>query len=258
MSTDSTAPAAEKTKETPPSAPPDGYGALDSDRVHDTIRVLSQRISERFPGSGLSRVCSELQSLSSQTRRNIRSIQQPIWSLRLCRYGLLALILAGLIFTAFSLRPDWLRHHFSIIDIIQTLEAGINDVVLISIAVFFIWSIESRVKRHRALRSLHQLRSIAHVIDMHQLTKDPDRFLNQRQDTASSPKMQTVTTAFGLRRYLDYCSEMLSLIGKVAAIYLEKLHDPTVVATVNEIEELTTGLSGKIWQKIDMLRDEND
>ena len=59
--------------------------------------------------------------------------------------------------------------------------------------------------------------------------------------------------AFLLRRYLDYCSEMLSLVGKVAALHLQKLDDATVVAAVNEIEGLTTGLSEKIWQKIDML-----
>ena len=32
-----------------------------------------------------------------------------------------------------------------------------------------------------------------------------------------------------------------------------RLDDATVVASVNEIEALTTGLSEKIWQKIDMI-----
>lgn len=51
-------------------------------------------------------------------------------------------------------------------------------------------------------------------------------------------------------RYLDYCSEMLSLIGKLAAFYVQKFDDPVALAAVNEVEELTSGLSRKIWQKI--------
>ncbi len=230
------------------------YGKLDPEKVHSTVKALSKRIRERFPDSGLSRICTELKALSRLSQQTVDSIHEPIWTLRLSRYTLLGVILSGLLFTVFNLDPQQEEIAFSIFDFIQTLEAGINDVVLISVAVYFIWSLESRVKRRRALKALHKLRSIAHVIDMHQLTKDPDRILVSRDDTESSPKMKL--SAFGLRRYLDYCSEMLSLTGKVAAIYLEKLDDPTVVVAVNEIEDLTTGLSRKIWQKIDMLRDE--
>ena len=56
-----------------------------------------------------------------------------------------------------------------------------------------------------------------------------------------------------LGRYLDYCSELLSIIGKVAAVYAEATNDGQVLATVNEIETLTVGLSRKIWQKIALL-----
>jgi len=60
-------------------------------------------------------------------------------------------------------------------------------------------------------------------------------------------------TPFLLGRYLDYCSEMLSLIGKVAALYAQNTQDAVVLAAVDEIETLTTGLSRKIWQKIMIL-----
>jgi len=57
-------------------------------------------------------------------------------------------------------------------------------------------------------------------------------------------------TAFQLTRYLDYCSELLSIVGKLTALYAQSLPDSVVVAAVNNIETLTTGLSRKIWQKI--------
>jgi hypothetical protein len=54
-------------------------------------------------------------------------------------------------------------------------------------------------------------------------------------------------------RYLDYCSELLSLTGKVVAIYVRTSQDPVVLAAVNEVDDLTTGLSQKIWQKLMVL-----
>ena len=60
-------------------------------------------------------------------------------------------------------------------------------------------------------------------------------------------------TPFELTRYLDYCSEMLSLTGKLAAVYAQNLPDPVVIDAVYDIESLTTDLSQKIWQKITIL-----
>lgn len=93
---------------------------------------------------------------------------------------------------------------------------------------------------------------MAHVIDMHQLTKDPESLLETYQQTKSSPKR--AMTAFELQRYLDYCSEMLSMISKIATLYVQDFPDTEVVDVVNEIESLTTGLSRKIWQKIMILQ----
>ena len=60
-------------------------------------------------------------------------------------------------------------------------------------------------------------------------------------------------TPFELARYLDYCSEMLSLMGKLAALYVQRFPDTQAVAAVDAIEDLTTGLSRKVWQKIMIL-----
>jgi len=69
--------------------------------------------------------------------------------------------------------------------------------------------------------------------------------------TASSPRRSM--PRFELSRYLDYCSELLSLTSKVAALYVQDSQDPVVLDAVNDVETLTTGLSGKIWQKIMIL-----
>jgi hypothetical protein len=60
-------------------------------------------------------------------------------------------------------------------------------------------------------------------------------------------------TPFQLSRYLDYCSEMLSMCGKVAALYSQSFPDDVVLGSVNGLQTLATGLSRKIWQKIMIL-----
>jgi hypothetical protein len=47
---------------------------------------------------------------------------------------------------------------------------------------------------------------------------------------------------------------MLSLTGKLAALYMQDMRDPVIIETVTEIEDLTTSLSRKIWQKIMILQ----
>jgi len=46
---------------------------------------------------------------------------------------------------------------------------------------------------------------------------------------------------------------MLSLTGKVAALYVQHFDDAVAVAAASEVESLCTGLSRKIWQKIMIL-----
>jgi hypothetical protein len=86
---------------------------------------------------------------------------------------------------------------------------------------------------------------------MHQLTKDPDSIAEHAVSTAHSP--QRALGSYDLARYLDYCTEMLSLISKTAFLYVQDYHDPVAVDAVNDLEDLVNGLSGKMWQKIMIL-----
>ena len=69
----------------------------------------------------------------------------------------------------------------------QAVESTMNIAILVGLGVIALTRLESRWKRGRALASLHTLRSLAHVIDMHQLTKDPSAE-RLAEPTASSPK----------------------------------------------------------------------
>jgi hypothetical protein len=228
------------------------YRSLDADKIIATLDKLEQRIGERFPSSGLSRVCAELIAVAKQTSERIASVSRPNWTLRtllVCLVGGAFAILFYLISqaTTFKGTDEWS-------EALQGLDALFNIAVLLGGAAFFISTLETRWKRARALSALHELRSIVHVIDMHQLTKDPSSMGSAR--TSTSPDREL--TPFSLMRYLDYCSEMLSLTAKCAALYAESLSDAVVVDTVGDIERLTSELSSKIWQKITMVQSLED
>lgn len=225
------------------------YRSLDSEKIVETIGTLSRRIDERFPDSGLGRVCRELLTVAGESRERSAWIARPHRSLRVVTWLLTIVMVGGL--AVVLTNSAWPRGGFDLVGLVQVSEAGLNVTILLGAAVLFLVTAEVRIKRGRALKAIHELRALAHVIDMHQLTKDPEHLLTREQQTPSSPKR--TLRASELIRYLDYCSEMLSLIGKLAALYVQKFDDPVALAAVNEVEDLTTGLSGKIWQKIMIL-----
>ncbi|HJS46690.1 MAG TPA: hypothetical protein VJ773_01750 [Gemmatimonadales bacterium] len=107
---------------------------LDEGQVLRTIARLRDRISERFPGSGLSGVATALLALGEGTAARVE-----------------------------------------------------------------------RLKRREALAAPHELRSITHIVDMHQLTKDPDRAALPPADARSPPPRELGPEQPG--RYLDHCAE---------------------------------------------------
>lgn len=226
---------------------------LDAARIEETVAVLARRIHERFPNSGLHGVCQHLHDIAAAARQRAREIRQPILSVRFVTAAVIAGILGVFTYTVVTILRDLPGERVGVSEFVQMLEAAFNSAVLVGATVLFLVTLETRIKRRRALKALHELRAIAHVIDMHQLTKDPERVSSQGKDTESSPKR--VLSPFELERYLNYCSEMLSLAGKVAALYAQDFDDPQVVDAVNDIEDLTNGLARKIWQKIMILHE---
>ncbi len=134
---------------------------------------------------------------------------------------------------------------------VPLLESGVNDLVFAALAIWFLYSVPERLQRSGLLALLHRLRSMAHIVDMHQLTKDPERLRESFSPTPRSVPMDLSPDE--LEHYLDYCSEALSLIGKAAALCAEESRDPIVLDTVSTVETLTVSLERKIWQKIAVL-----
>jgi hypothetical protein len=229
------------------------YRSLDPQKVIETISALHQRIAERFPGAGLGEVCAELNGIARHNSERAQAIGRRNVGLRVLVFALLTAGLWLLVRIAMLISISTTSTAAdNVYSVLQGVEAAMNIIVLMGAALFFLITIEDRLKRRRALTALHELRSIVHVIDMHQLTKDPSTVVSVGGNTPSSPARPL--TRFELTRYLDYCSEMLSLTSKVAALYAQAFPDPVVTDAVSDIERITAGLSQKIWQKIMILQ----
>jgi hypothetical protein len=225
------------------------YRELDQAHIAATIERLYNRINERFPESGLGRVAGELMKIAQETTALTQYLARPNWAIRTATVVGWAAMLGTLVFVATSIRMD--LNISGLTDFFQGAEAATSMLVFLGASVFFLGSLETRLKRSRTLPALHQLRSVAHIVDMHQLTKDPERLSSPMVSTASSPERKM--SALELGRYLDYCSELLSLVSKLAALHVQHLNDSVVLEAVNDIEQLSNQLSNKIWQKITLL-----
>ena len=259
------------------------YRSLDPAKIVATAETLRDRIGALFPGSGLWRVAGELLATCEDAAALSAWLARPNPWLRLAGGAGVAALLAALGGALLRLRVQLGFSTFS--DAVQGLEATVNNIVFLAVAVFFLLGWEGRHKRRRALAALHALRSMAHIIDMHQLTKDPAWLLRGGEEAerggegsrgergeggevggaagrsdgsgaaaaTGALRAKHAMNAHQLTRYLDLCSDLLSVISKVAALYVQRFQDPVTLAAVDEVESLASGLSRKIWQKIMLL-----
>ncbi len=237
------------------------YERLDGREVRAVIRYLGERIDEYLPNHPGLRASTEqlgrlVDDLLDRERTAPRRRRVVVW---VCRV-LIAAVIVTVALTVGAAVRDAIgdRGALHAFEWLPVVESGINDLVFAGIAVWFLLSLADRLVRNELLRRLHRLRSLAHVIDMHQMSKDPAALLPDTE--AGTPAGRDVISprALSVRDYgiyLDYCSELLSLTAKAAALCAEESTDALVLDTVSEIENLTTGMSRKIWQKISLLRD---
>jgi hypothetical protein len=218
-----------------------------------TSQNLSARVIERFPESGLANVAAQTATIAADTVGRASRLGQPRWKLRVgALLGCGAVFAVAVVF-AVNVGREANTTGSQGIAWIQIIESAVNDVIFVALTIGFLTQVESRIKRAEALRSIRTLRSLAHVIDLHQLDKDPLRFRqNELPPTTSSSPIEL--TQVELERYLQYCVELLSIVGVLAAVHAQELSDPVVVAATGDIESLTVGLSQKIWSKLQVSR----
>lgn len=225
---------------------------LAAEHVGGTVAQLERRIDARFGERGLTKAARDLGQLvvlvQTETEQSRERLQRTTLTARAVGLVIVGATLVALVVGLRSAVIDGLERT---VDWVPLVESVVNDLVFAAIAVVFLWAFPERLERRTLLQLLHRLRSLAHVIDMHQLSKDPEQVSATYTPTAQS--VRHGLDADQLHHYLGYCSEMLSLTAKTAALCGEHTADGVVLETVSYVETLTTELSNKIWQKISLL-----
>ncbi len=225
---------------------------LQLDRVLETLTKLRLRVAERFPGSGLAGLVGDVEALGGEVAAHSAAISRPIlWVWALVVFSILLLggaivVLVGQAQTKFT--PAWT-------EMAQGVDAITSELALLIAALVFLASWQTRIRRGRVVAAVRRLREFAHIVDMLQLTKDPGGIAGVSLPALSHSPRRDLTPQ-ELARYLDYCSETLSLIAKLAQFYVARFDDPEATEAVTDLEDLTDGLSRKIWQKIMILHQE--
>jgi hypothetical protein len=225
---------------------------LAADHVGTTVAHLERRIFARFGERGLTKAARDLGQLvvlvQSQAEQSHDRLRRRTL---VARAASIAIVGATVVALVFGLRSAVLEGLARTTDWVPLVESVVNDFVFAAIAVVFLWAFPERLERRTLLGLLHRMRSLAHVIDMHQLSKDPEQLSPSYEPTPQS--ILHGLDADQLYHYLTYCSEMLSLTAKTSALCGEHSADGVVLETISYIETLTTELSNKIWQKISLL-----
>lgn len=227
------------------------YRELDPEKIAATLVTLSERINRRFPSAGLYHVCTELTEITRISHSTLEKVRKADPWLKVAGLSVFAigLGLLVLVLSIFEIKRE--AENFS--GMLQGIDAGMNILLLMGGTGLFLSTLQSRWSRQRALDGLYELRSIVHVIDMHQLTKDPTGIATVAQPAQVGPGQRQLSID-ELEAYLDFCAELFSLAAKVAALYAQSTRDSLVIEVVSDIERLTASLSQKVWQKLTIVQ----
>jgi hypothetical protein len=211
------------------------FRPLSTEKLVETAEKLYGRVMGRFPDAGLARVASTLVDICRDAVQKAEEIQRPIWWLRISLVVLTVAVFAAVVLFTFTL------NHPPLEQVVQIVQWAGGALAYLGAGAWFLFTLETTIKRYRAIEAIHELRALAHIIDMHQLAKTPDG------DIAAGG---VILDDMKMRRYLQYCTELLAILSKIGQLYVQNFPDGTTLAAVDQFESLATNLSQKIWQKI--------
>lgn len=217
---------------------------LDPKKLISTTQELVTWMKAEFPKAHLTSVAEEVGLVAREAMRKADSIRRANLWLRLG----IGLILGG---TAIAFIHQLWVHPIK--EILHFLDMT-KGVGMYAIAfIIFLATLEVRWKRRNCILAVHELRSVAHIIDMHQLSKDDA--VEQFRSRDDEPSDKTAHRTY-VEKYLHACIVLLALVSKIGQLYIDHFPDPVATTSVNEFEETCHGFSMQIWSKINNLEPE--
>src|SRR5262245_61445612 len=133
---------------------------LRDDKLLETAEKVRQRIAERFPNSGLAQVAAEIVQITREAIGRAEAIRRPNLWLRAGQVVRLVIAVAGAA-TYLQTRPDQQSAWQAVLEF---LDATKGSAAVLAATAIFLFTLETRFKRRRALQAVHELRAMAHLI----------------------------------------------------------------------------------------------
>ncbi len=137
---------------------PSNAPVLDPRKIVITVERLRARIEERFPGSGLSSVAAGLAQTAQATAARVQALGRPSLALRSLAFLAVVAGVAAQIYVARLV--DWAAviRRSDVVGITQGLDSVVNLLLLAFGAIWFVLTLERRLKHREILRRLFELR----------------------------------------------------------------------------------------------------
>jgi hypothetical protein len=222
---------------------------LDPAKIIQTAENLARRVSSRFPESNLAGLAADLAEIARETDERARQARQPIPLVRTAG-GLAGLLgVWGLWFLVGRIQTHLVNANLefdSITDLFEAADAGFNILIALAGALWFLVTIEARVKRKQALEHIGELLEFIQLIDVTQLYYTPELYKsNLPPDSAQSRFDHT---------YLLFCNEMLGVIGNLAPLYTRGNMDDAVWRATSDVVTLVNAIEGRLFAKSEAVR----
>lgn len=225
---------------------------LTHEYVGATAKRLVERVQDRFGEDDLTGIARQVSQVAVASEKRISRALRVGFIIRLLTWPLVLGSVLGVASWIGSLGLTIRVNDAG--DLAQSLDSVFQLMLVLGAGIWFLLSIGTKVQRRSLLEALQELNKLAQVIDLVQLDKDPDRlYFSTEQRTAKSPTLGKANTAFLLSRYLDYCAELLSVLGKVACLYRERIDDEVVLSRLGDFDRLTNQLRTNIGAKMGLI-----
>jgi hypothetical protein len=217
---------------------------LDPSRIIETAENLARRVGERFPESNLVGLADELVRIARETDERARRALSPIYFVRA---ACLLAVIVGLVGLLLLIRHISTRWEFgTITEVFESADAGVNILIVLAGALWFLISFESRVKRKKALSFIGELLEFVQWIDVTQLYYTPEFY-------KSKPAPGDSTAGFDYT-YLLFCTEMLAVIGNLALLYTRGNMDDSVWRAASDAVMLANAIEDRLLSKAEAIR----
>lgn len=226
---------------------------LDPARIIQTAEHLANRVSIRFPESTLAGLAANLADIARETDARARLAREPDRMIRGAGWlaGIVGLL--GLWYFIGRIQTHLVNANLefgTVTDLFEVADAGFNILVALAGALWFLVTLEARVKRKQAMEHIGELLEFVQFIDVTQLYYTPEFYKSNGSPDSAAGKFD--------HTYLLFCTEMLAVIGNLAPLYTRGNMDDAVWRATSDVLMLANAIEGRLFAKSEAVRVANE